>query len=145
MYHNYVDNIFFCVNCYADNLKVRLYVYMLVYVCLYVYMLVFVCSYDYMCIFVCRGNLHQYTENILKQMEGLLTLNTPHSNTIVNGIQPNAAGDTQSWLTNEEQMFLYEVASQLIVNSNLSAQVCICIQLLLHFAFSYCEPGESIS
>ncbi|KAF6021808.1 XPOT [Bugula neritina] len=98
------------------------YDYMLVYVCLYVYMLVYVCSYDYMCIFVCRGNLHQYTENILKQMEGLLTLNTPHSNTIVNGIQPNAAGDTQSWLTNEEQMFLYEVASQLIVNSNLSAQ-----------------------
>ena len=60
-----------------------------------------------------RTYLQQYTENILKQMDGLLTLNTPLST--VNG--------AQSWLTNDEKMFLYEVASQLIVASDLSVEV----------------------
>ena len=46
-------------------------------------------------------------------MDGLLTLNTPLS--AVNG--------AQSWLTNDEKMFLYEVASQLIVASDLSVEV----------------------
>lgn len=65
-----------------------------------------------------RSHLQQYTETILKQMNGLLSLNTPCS---TNG--------TQTWLTNEEQMFLYEVASQLIVNSDLPPEVCIYFSL----------------
>ena len=60
--------------------------------------------------------LPQYTETILEQMSGLLSLNTPHG-----------ANNGQTWLTNEEQMFLYEVASQLIVNSELTAEVGTCI------------------
>ena len=60
--------------------------------------------------------LPQYTETILEQMSGLLSLNTSHG-----------ANNGQTWLTNEEQMFLYEVASQLIVNSELTAEVGTCI------------------
>ncbi|XP_067932118.1 exportin-T-like [Watersipora subatra] len=55
-----------------------------------------------------RGNLQQYTENILEELDGLLALNVP-----------NIPSRNQRWLTNEEQMFLYEVASQLIVSSEL--------------------------
>lgn len=60
---------------------------------------------------VCRGNLQSFTETILTQMQDLLILNTPDKNGHV------------TWLTNEEQMFLYEVASQLIVSSELSVEV----------------------
>lgn len=63
--------------------------------------------------------MQQYTEMILKELEGLLTLNMPQSH-IINGV---GNGTVQHWLTNEEQMFLYEVASQLIVSAELPAEV----------------------
>ena len=58
-----------------------------------------------------RNHLTPYLEEVLKQMQPLLTINSPD-----NGINHS--------LSDSDQLFIYETASTLVVSSALEPEVC---------------------
>lgn len=60
---------------------------------------------------VCRSHLQPYLDEVLTQVDGLLVLNTPD-----NGVLHS--------LSNNDQLFLYETAGVLIVQSAVPPEVC---------------------
>lgn len=67
-----------------------------------------------------RAHLTVYTEHILKQLEGLLVVSTPSCIAVAGADGRFLQQEQPPWLTSEEQMFLYEVASSLIVTGDFS-------------------------